>query len=313
MASNAHWDVVEAQARGQLALQKALVRHVWAERDPKLCLAWVGLVLELNESIAATLDLLPALKSAPRHTALPGFPPLSLPEIPSPPHREGGPPPPIFRKTTGSRLSNRNRDLGSPSSPAKRGSKTPLRVKSKGGAPKGNRNALKTGCHTRGFRAFRRAVLLYARTVKAEMALLRTLLPASQPRVVTLVSRPERCYVRTRLSRRAGSHEASTAAGAGKVASPPQAPLPVSLPQRSRRLRATTIYWKSYSRGLQRPAVLRMVTMRCADATPTSLRREIRGSPCCSRSAARARANRASGPSGRPINSSAGAGERIAA
>src|SRR5690348_8789922 len=78
-----------------------------------------------------------------------------------------------------------------------------LRLKSKGGAPRGNRNAQKSGCHTRAFREFNRALRFYVRLVKAQLAPLRAALPRPQRRIFYEIVRPERCYVRTRRSGRA--------------------------------------------------------------------------------------------------------------
>ncbi|HEY2037094.1 MAG TPA: hypothetical protein VGG96_08770 [Steroidobacteraceae bacterium] len=75
-------------------------------------------------------------------------------------------------------------------------------MKSKGGAAKGNRNALKTGYHTEASLGFHRAVFAYVRAVKAEMALLRSLLPPPRTRILYTMELGTRCYARTRLSGR---------------------------------------------------------------------------------------------------------------
>jgi hypothetical protein len=60
--------------------------------------------------------------------------------------------------------------------PRKRGRIT--RTKSKGGAPRGNRNALKSGAHTAALQEFAKALGAYLRELKAVLALMKAALPA---------------------------------------------------------------------------------------------------------------------------------------
>jgi hypothetical protein len=159
--------------------------------------------------------------------------------------------------------------------PCKQGMKS--RVKSKGGAPKGNRNALRTGCHTKAFRQFRRAVVLYARTVTAQMKLLRTLLPAPQPRVVTFVTRPERCYVRTRMCGRAMSAGSNLRPRLQAV--PPAAPPACTQRRHTTNKRATdrvadrSRRWTSAGRTLRRHADARACRAPPSGRPPSSASR----------------------------------------
>src|SRR5206468_1032104 len=159
------------------------------------------------------------LKWAPDSTAAPAFlPALGLPKLPRLPNGEGTPVPPQIRKTTSGRSAIFISNLASLSSPAcgggaerseaeggpafapsgasrhlprRRGRKESgfvsasprplLRVKAKGGAPRGNRNAQKSGCHTRAVREFRRALALYVRTLKAQVELARVAIPRRPP------------------------------------------------------------------------------------------------------------------------------------
>src|SRR5947199_2146418 len=120
---------------------------------------------------------------------------LSVCEYPGCRHcrrRRGAPHPPAFCKTTSGRFSSRISSLaGPPTRPV-------LRAKSKGGAPRGNRNAQKSGCHTAAFREFKRALAHYVRALKAELAARRAALPRQRKRIFYEVVTPERCYVRTR-------------------------------------------------------------------------------------------------------------------
>src|SRR5207249_1407127 len=70
-------------------------------------------------------------------------------------------------------------------------------IKSKGGAPRGNRNAHTSGSHTATFREFKRSFAGYLRALRAELALLNAALPSRPKRVICLIETPTRCYVRT--------------------------------------------------------------------------------------------------------------------
>jgi hypothetical protein len=191
MDRDALWRALEDQVDAQLALQKALIQRGSAAPERQLSLA---LAFRLTGAVTAAVNVMAALKIAPHH-ALPDFlADRHLPRVPVLP-KEGAPPTPRIRKTTASGFA---REISGLSSPAR--GRIRVCVKSKGGAPRGNCNALKTGCHTKAFRDFRRAVIFYVRAIKAEMALLRTLLPPLRQRVVCYTIRPERCYVRTRIS-----------------------------------------------------------------------------------------------------------------
>jgi hypothetical protein len=173
----------------QLRLIQECRRRAAAARDLRLCSAWIGIFLQISNALNETAKAIGDLEWAPRDAALPVG--LRLPQLPSLP-KEGEAPSPENPKTTPSGISSRINGLTHRRSPVRR------RVKSKGGAPRGNRNAQKAGCHTLALREFHRALAVYVRTLKAELSPLSAVLPRRPKRVFYLVTRPERCYVRTR-------------------------------------------------------------------------------------------------------------------
>src|SRR3954447_18988386 len=145
--------------------------------------------------MAATGSLIADLKWAPGGTRASAFPPASrLPRLPPLSDEEGTPPPPQIRKTPSARYPNANSGFAMSAGRPRR------RVKLKGGAPRGNRNAQKSGCHTLALREFRRALGLYVRALKAQVAQARAAIPRQPQRSVYTVIRPDRCYVRTRCA-----------------------------------------------------------------------------------------------------------------
>lgn len=79
----------------QLALQAALIRRASASRDSEFGFA---LGCKLTEAVTATIDVMAALKTAPRRVALPHSAiGLCLPKVPVLPE-EGAPPPKIAKQ-----------------------------------------------------------------------------------------------------------------------------------------------------------------------------------------------------------------------
>jgi hypothetical protein len=62
-------------------------------------------------------------------------------------------------------------------------------VRNKGGAPRGNRNALRTGCHTAEMRAFRREISLFLRRARVNLAFAKAWLAAERQRPIKFDSR----------------------------------------------------------------------------------------------------------------------------
>src|SRR6185437_4507635 len=91
-----------------------------------------------------------------------------------------------------------------------------MRVKSKGGAPRGNRNALKSGGHTAASREFYKALRLYRSQLRIALAPLLAL-PQPPKRLFVLYEQPNRCYVRTRCGKK--TPLAAPSGGEGKVES----------------------------------------------------------------------------------------------
>ncbi len=194
--------LVEACARRAVASRDPRLCSAWIGAVVRLMDASAA-----TGSAIADIRWAPAgatLFQLPVRLRLPGLPPL--------PEGEGGSPPPDFRKTTSGGFANEfsglkhslpNETCALLSSPACGGgaecersehkaeggeARVPppsryarhlprergriVRLKSKGGAPRGNRNAQKSGCHSAAFRQFRRELALYVRTLKAELALI---------------------------------------------------------------------------------------------------------------------------------------------
>ena len=134
---------------------------------------------------------------------------LSHPAPTVPPLR-GGPPPPQAGEDKG------------PPGVRRRGA---VRAKPKGGAPRGNRNARKSGAHTHALRKFHRELAHYRRMLRLELALLRAALPRARTRAFHAIVRPERCYVRTWRSGGPVANRSRDIAGApGRAAASSAAP-----------------------------------------------------------------------------------------
>src|SRR6476646_4630447 len=124
----------EEALRAQSALLQACVHRAAAAHDPRPKSAWIDAVVHLMDMSAVTGSAIADIRWMPRGTGFHELPiRLRLPKLPPlPDEEEGTPPPPNFRKTTASRFRNPISGLaGRPATP---------RVKSKGGAPFGNRN-----------------------------------------------------------------------------------------------------------------------------------------------------------------------------
>ncbi|HSC19793.1 MAG TPA: hypothetical protein VLC74_12865, partial [Rhizomicrobium sp.] len=205
------FSALEAQLRGQVALLDACVARIAAARDPQLKSAWISAVVRLMNASAATGSAMADIKWAPASTAFMLPIGLCLPPLPRLPE-EGEGPPAEFCKTTSAAISRRNSGLRLAGR---------LRIKSKGGAPKGNRNAQKSGAHTAAFRQFRRELAAYVGALKAQLAAIRAALPRPKTRMIYAVVRPERCYVRVRRSGRpvqlSAAHRLADAGGGGQA------------------------------------------------------------------------------------------------
>src|SRR5690242_13940086 len=102
-----HMRALEEQLRAQVALVEACARAATAARDPRLKSAWIGAMVRVMNTSAATGSVLADLKWVPTDAALFALPVrLRLPKLPPLPNMEGGPPPPHFRKTTSEGFSN---------------------------------------------------------------------------------------------------------------------------------------------------------------------------------------------------------------
>src|SRR3954470_24694132 len=105
-----------------------------AAGNPRGKSAWIDAVVQLGKAMAATGSVTAELKWATRGSSLSALG-LRLPKLPRLPEMEEGTPPPAkIRKTTPDRISSQINNLTDHRS---KGSQ----VKSKGGAPRGNRNA----------------------------------------------------------------------------------------------------------------------------------------------------------------------------
>src|SRR5581483_9499494 len=137
---------LEEELRAQTALVAACFDRAAAAGDPRLKSAWRKLAVRLMNVSAATGWALAALKWAPRHSGMADLAVgLRLPKLPPLPDSGGSPPPHKICKTTSGGFANRNSHLTATRANPR------LAVKPKGGAPKGNRNAQKSGCHTAQF------------------------------------------------------------------------------------------------------------------------------------------------------------------
>ncbi len=114
--------------------------------------------------------------------------------------KEGGTPPCQFSKTTSSRKTGSNSGL------AERRHAGRLHLKPKGGAPRGNRNAVRTGRHTAEARGERARVTDLCRRARALERLVRLFVPVVAPfvtyRIETIIQDPIRPRVRVRRFRR---------------------------------------------------------------------------------------------------------------
>lgn len=166
----------------QLGLFDSCCRRATAEDNRDLKLAWTDVVLQMSGILTRTTLVLGALERTRRPLALPIR--LRLPRLPQLP-RDGGVPPPQHPKTTSNRLSREISGL------AARVRRPTLKIKPKGGAPRDNRNARKSGCHTSEFREFRQALSRYRRDMEAPLAPLRLVLPRPRKRVFYEIVRPD--------------------------------------------------------------------------------------------------------------------------
>ena len=127
--------------RAQSELNNECLSRAVSACDPRLKSAWIGVFVRLCDAVVANGHAIADLKHAPGPISLPVR--WRLPKLPSLPKMEGGtPPPPHFHKTTSSGISCEISGL------AKCPAKSRLRRKSKGGAPRGNTNAQKSGSNT---------------------------------------------------------------------------------------------------------------------------------------------------------------------
>jgi hypothetical protein len=155
-----------------------------AAGDWRLRCAWIDVFLRLNDAVIQAGFVCGKLENGVSPDPLISFllANLRLPKLPVFPNAGtlggGTPPPPEIRKTTSGHFSNEISGL--------RGkiAKPRLRTKAKGGAPKGNRNARTSGAHTAEFREFRRAVSLYVKLVRAQLAPSRRPAPIEAPHLL---------------------------------------------------------------------------------------------------------------------------------
>ena len=130
---------LELHLQAQVELGTAFRKRAFAAPDPRLRSAWIRHFLRLSDGIAETGSAISRLHHAAIGAESLCVASLRLPRLPTLPElpaiKEGDPPPLESRKTTPSRISNPVRGL---------------QIKAKGGAPKGNANARKSGCHTGG-------------------------------------------------------------------------------------------------------------------------------------------------------------------
>jgi hypothetical protein len=181
---------LEGHLRAQLTLMEGCRNRAVAARDARLRSAWISQFVRLSSGMAATGSAIARLRHAGEAAKILPLALLRLPDLPPvPAEGEGGPC--RIGKTTAGGISSSSKDL-----PRRR-------AKSKGGAPRGNRNAQTTGCHTAAFQEFGRALTAYSRELKVRLALLTAALPRQPRRVLYLIETPTRCYTRTVLGRRA--------------------------------------------------------------------------------------------------------------
>jgi hypothetical protein len=130
--------------QAQSELNNECLRRAVSACDPRLKSAWIGVFVRLCDAVVANGHAIADLKHLPGHVIPPVR--LCLPRLPALPKMEGGtPPPPHFHKTTSGGISCETSSLAKP--PAK----PRLPVKLKGGAPRGNRNARKSGAQRASF------------------------------------------------------------------------------------------------------------------------------------------------------------------
>jgi hypothetical protein len=148
---------LEEHLRAQLTLAEGCRDRAVAAAGPHLRSVWIGHFVRVSNAMAVTGSALARVVRADGGVASLSLAPLRLPALPRLPEEEGYPPPPEFSKTTPGGISSRISSLNAffiP--PGVRGRKTitqapvsategRLRVKSKGGAPKRNRNAQTSG------------------------------------------------------------------------------------------------------------------------------------------------------------------------
>src|SRR4051812_26456967 len=182
---------LEGHLRAQLTLLEECRDRAVAARDPRLGSAWIGHFVRLSHGMAATGGAIASLRHAGEGAEGLRLAPFALPGLPRLPEEGEGVPSQI-RKTT----------PGGISSPVSGLERPQLREKSKGGAPRGNRNALTSGCHTAAFQEFGQTLVAYRKMLRAQLAILTAVLPRQPRRVLYLIETPTRCYTRTVLGRR---------------------------------------------------------------------------------------------------------------
>jgi hypothetical protein len=148
---------LEEHLRAQLALLEGYRDRAVAAPDPRLASAWIGHFIRISHAMAATGSAIAPLRHAGKGAQSLLIAPFALPKLPHLPEEGEGVPSQI-RKTTPGAISCGNNGLPESRRP---------RVKSKGGAPRGNPNAQTSGCHTAEFRQFGRALNAYAEELQA--------------------------------------------------------------------------------------------------------------------------------------------------
>lgn len=179
----------------QATLATACRDRAMAARDWRLRSAWIGHFARILGAMAATGSAIARLRAASGRSAVLNLGAPRLPSLPHVPGGEGDPPPLVFSKTTSGGFANRINRLEN--EPAKR-----PRAKPKGGAPRGNGNARKSGCHTAAFQEFGRSLSAYRRELRVQLDRLAKAVPRSPRRVLYLIETPTRCYARVLLKGR---------------------------------------------------------------------------------------------------------------
>src|SRR5690349_11267719 len=201
-----HMGALLEQVRARSALIQACCRRAAEAHDPQLKSARIDVIVHVVNASARTGAATADLKWAPQSSPPGPRVRLRLPRLPSLPEIENTPLPlNESAKQPPGCLAGKSAAY-SPKTGRRR-----LRPKPKGGAPRGNRNAQKPGCHSRAFQEFRRALTRYVRTLNAQLTALRALRPRQRKRIFYEVVTSERCYVRTRRASPPSSEPVRTA------------------------------------------------------------------------------------------------------